>query len=128
MLIPNVRQRVTTWFQNEARKVVQGDGVVVATPQRNRQRHPTSDRAWTTKSVCGSIFADRVSDAQRALSEGEGKGINTYTPALGQVFGTLSPEEIAQCERLCKEWNEAAPSEDTQRKYVQFNHTWIRDA
>ncbi len=102
--------------------MVQGDGVVVATPQRNRQRHPTSDRAWTTKSVCGSIFADRVSDAQCALSEGEGKGINTYTPAL------LSPEKIAQCERLCKEWNEAAPSEDTQRKYVQFNHTWIRDA
>ena len=94
--------------------MVQGDGVVVATPQHNRQRHPTSDRAWTTKSVCGSIFADRVSDAQRALSEGEGKGINTYTPALGQVFGTLSPEEIAQCECLGKEWNEAAPSEDTQ--------------
>jgi hypothetical protein len=39
-----------------------------------------------------------------------------YSPALKEVFGTLTPEEKEQCERLCKEWNNAAPSEDVQRK------------
>ena len=111
-----ISQSVTTWFQNEARKIFQGDDIAPATQKRDKRSHPASDKAWTPRSVCGSIFSDRVAHKQREIAEGGGKGIETYSPALKEVFGTLTPEEKEQCERLCKEWNNAAPSEDVQRK------------
>ena len=110
-------QSVRVWFQNEAQKIVQGENIGSAAPKRDKRGHPASVKSWTPKSVCGSIYPDRVSDVQRRLSGGgETKDIGQYARALGEIFGELSEDELEQCTTLAEEWNAAEPSEDVQRK------------
>jgi hypothetical protein len=67
--------------------------------------------------VCGSIYAECVSEVQRRLSGGgDTKDIGQYGPALAEVFGTLSEDENERCATLAKEWNADVPSEDVQCK------------
>jgi hypothetical protein len=83
----------------------------------DKRGHPTSVKSWTPKSVCGSIFAERVDDEQRSLSgEGEAKDISKYRPALATVFTKLSAEERERCDTLAEEWNAADLPEDVVRK------------
>jgi hypothetical protein len=117
VLIDDIKQSVRTWFMNEAHKIVRGDVAAPAPPKRDKRAHPTGTRSWTPKSVCGSIFSNRVSDVQLRLSGGgEHKDFSQYSSALKEVFGKLSEEERKECDRLCDEWNASAPAEDVQRK------------
>jgi hypothetical protein len=109
---------VRIWFQNEGPKLVLGDNIASAAPKRGKRGHPTSVKSWTPKSVCGSIFADRVSEVHLRLSgNGESKDIGQYSRALDDIFGKLSKDEVAQCTALAEQWNADVPSEDIQRKY-----------
>ena len=93
------------------------DDVVPTPPPCDRRGHPTTIRLWNPKTVCGRIFAERVSERQISLSEdGETKDIGRYSQALREIFSELSAEEKGQCETLCEEWNSMPPSEQFQRK------------
>src|ERR1700733_9852637 len=55
------------------------------------------------KLVCGSIFADCVSEIHlRLSSDGESKDIGQYSWALDNIFGKLSKDEVAQCTTLIR--------------------------
>lgn len=74
-------------------------------------------KSWSPKSVCGSLYGERVSDAQRLLSGGgETKDIGQYGRALAEVFGKLTEDELERCTTLAEQWNADVPSEDVQRK------------
>ena len=106
------------WFQNEGPKLVLGDNIGSAAPKCGKHGHLTSVKSWTPKSVCGSIFADCVSEVHLRLSRnGESKDIGQYSRALDDIFGKLSEDEVAQCTALAEQWNADVPSEDIQRKY-----------
>ena len=67
--------------------------------------------------MCGSIYADRVSEVQRRLSGGgDTKDIGQYGLALAEGFGTLSEDENERCATLAEEWNADVPSEGVQCK------------
>lgn len=67
--------------------------------------------------MCGSIHADRVSDAQRILSgDREAKDIGQYAAALAEVFTKLSADELKHCTTLAEQWNAEEPSEEVQRR------------
>jgi hypothetical protein len=78
--------------------------------------HPTSSKSWTAKSVCGNLFADRISAEQIKLSDGGEKDIGKYRPALANVFEQLSEAELKQCEDLAVDWNTKPLPDEVQRK------------
>ena len=77
--------------------------------------HPTSMKSWTPQSVCGHIFAERVSDEQKCLSGGI-KILGQYRPALNNVYTALSKAENEHCVKLANEWNVSHLPDDVQRK------------
>jgi len=66
--------------------------------------------------VCTYIFAERISDEQKRLSDGGEKDIGKYHPALSNIFEELSEAELKQCEDLAVEWNSKALPDEVQRK------------
>jgi hypothetical protein len=78
--------------------------------------HPISTKAWTAKSVCKHIFADRISDEQKRLSDDREKDIGKYHPALASIFEALSPAELKRCEDAAAEWNTKGLPDEMQRK------------
>ena len=78
--------------------------------------HPTSSKAWTAKSVSGHIFAERVSDEQRKLSDDSDKEIGKYRAALANVFNELTEAEVKRCEDVAVEWNTKPLPDEMQRK------------
>lgn len=105
------------WWQNEAKRVVNGDDVAPTPPKNDKRGHPASARSWTPQSVCGNIFSDRVGERQILLSGGgETKDIAQYFPALRAIFAELSDDEREQCTTFAEEWNSSAPSEEAQRR------------
>ena len=67
-------------------------------------------------SVCGHIYADRVSKEQIALSEDGEKKLSNYRRALTMVFEALSVEDSQACKRLANEWNKMQIPEEVQWK------------
>ena len=78
--------------------------------------HPTSSKAWTARSICGHHYADRISDAQKALSDGGEKDIGKYPAALAQVWNELTEAEREWCESDTVQWNAKPLPDDVQRK------------
>ena len=90
------------WFGNES-----SGHIKEARPSKSKvdtRGHPTGSKAWTAKSVCVHLFADRISDEHKKLFGAE-KSISKYHAALGKVFEELSDEEMKQCEEAAVEWN-----------------------
>jgi hypothetical protein len=82
--------------------------------------HPTSFRPWTAKSVCGTLFVDRVADEQLKLSDKGEKAIGQYRPALTTVFDGLDEDELKTCTDTAVEWNTKPLPDEIQRKYVPY--------
>jgi hypothetical protein len=70
--------------------------------------------------VCSHLFAGRISDEQKSLSDGGEKDIGKYRPALTTVFEQLSEAELQQCEDVAVEWNTNGLPDEVQRKWVTF--------
>ena len=68
--------------------------------------------------MCGQVFADRISDEQKRLSDDGEKDIGKYRAALANVFDELTEAEVKQCEDLAIEWNTKPLPDEMQRKYV----------
>jgi hypothetical protein len=66
--------------------------------------------------VSAHIFADRISDEQRTLSDGGEKDISKYRAALANVFAELTEAEVKQCEDLAIEWNTKPLPDEMHRK------------
>jgi hypothetical protein len=107
-------QCVRNWFGNYASGNAKEDRP--GKSKSDTRGHPTSSKAWTAKSACGHIFADRISDEQKALSDGGEKDIGKYRAALANVFEQLSAEELKQCEDRAVEWNKQCLPDEVQRK------------
>jgi hypothetical protein len=80
--------------------------------------NPTSTKSWTAKSVCGKVHAQQIAEVQTCLSGGEEKILAHYGAARTEIFNSLSPEEMAECERLAAEWNAIKIPEEIQRQYA----------
>lgn len=105
---------VRIWFGNYA-------GGHAKEPRTERSKvdtrgHPTSSKTWTAKSVLAHIFADRISDEQRMLSNGGEKDIGKYHAALANVFAELTEAEVKQCEDLAIERNTKPLPNEMHRK------------
>ena len=112
--IQNGFKSVRTWFGNYA-----GGNAKEARPAKDKSDthgHPMSSKAWTAKSVCSHIHADRISEEQKSLSEAGEKDIGKYRAALSNVFKALSEHEVKQCEDLAVEWNTKTLPDAMQRK------------
>ena len=70
--------------------------------------------------MCSHLFAGRISDEQKSLSDGGEKDIGKYRPALTTVFEQLSEAELQQCEDVAVEWNTNGLPDEVQRKWVTF--------
>jgi hypothetical protein len=55
--------------------------------------------------VCTHLFADRILEEQKTLSDDGEKDIGKYRAALENVFEQLSDDEVKQCEVVAVEWN-----------------------
>jgi len=86
------------------------------TSKADSRGHPTSAKTWNAKSVCTYIFAERISNEKKRLSDGGEKDIGKYRPALLNIFEELSEAELKQCEELAVEWNSKALPDEVQRK------------
>ena len=85
--------------------------------------HATSSRQWTAKSICGTLFADRVSDEQKKLSDNGEKDIGHYRAALTTVFEALDEDNLKTCKDTAMDWNTNPLPDDVQRKYVRYPTT-----
>jgi hypothetical protein len=66
--------------------------------------------------VCTHLFADRISEEHKILSDGGEKDIGKYRAALANVFEQLSDDEVKRCEDVAVEWNTKPLPDDIQRK------------
>jgi hypothetical protein len=66
--------------------------------------------------VCGHLFADRISDEQKKLSDDGEKDIGKYRAALATVFEELTEAEVKDCEERATEWNAKPLPDEMQRK------------
>jgi hypothetical protein len=94
---------VRIWFGNYASGNAKGERP--SKSKSDTRGHPTSSKSWTSKSVCAHLFADRISDEHKRLSDGGDKDIGKYRAALSNVFEELSEEELKKCEDSAVQWN-----------------------
>ena len=80
--------------------------------------HPTSSKAWTTRSICGHRYADHISNEQKSLSNGMEKDIGKYHAALVNIWNELTEEDCKQCENNAVEWNTKPLPDNMQQKYA----------
>lgn len=66
--------------------------------------------------MCTHLFADRISEEHKILSDGGEKDIGKYRAALANVFEQLSDDEVKRCEDVAVEWNTKPLPDDIQRK------------
>ena len=80
--------------------------------------HLTSLKAWTARSICDHRYTDRISNEQKALSDGTEKDIGKYHAALVNVWNELTEEDHKQCKNNAVEWNAKPLPDDMQQKYA----------
>ena len=116
-------QSVCTWFGNYASGKATEDR-----PGKLRldtHGHLASSRSWTTKSVCGFVFVDCISDQQKSLSDGPDKDIRKYWAVLGSVFESLNEVELKKCEDMAEWWNTMPLPDDVQWTVLVVSvHYW----
>jgi len=66
--------------------------------------------------VCGHLFAERISDEQKKLSDDGEKDIGKYRAALANVYEELTEAEVKECEECAIEWNSKPLPDEVQRK------------
>ena len=76
-----------------------------AKAKHDTQGRPTSTKLWTTRTVCGHHYSNRVSEEHKKLSDSGEKDIGKYHAALATVFNTLTAEERQRCKDDAVEWN-----------------------
>jgi len=76
--------------------------------------HPTAKKAWTTLTMCGHIYLERIATVQMGLSEDREKELRNYCPALALIFDSLFAEHRQDCKRMAAEWNNMQVPEDVQ--------------
>jgi len=62
------------------------------------------------------LFAKRISEEQKRLSDDGEKDIGKYRPALAIVFEALSTAELKRCEDTAVEWNTKGLPDEIQCK------------
>jgi hypothetical protein len=102
------------WFNNSASRHAKEDRP--AKSKADTCGHLTSTKSWNTKSICGQIFTEHISDEQKRLSEYGDKAIRKYQVALLTVFEALSAAELKRCRELAIKWNISALSDEVQCK------------
>lgn len=66
--------------------------------------------------MCGHLFAERISDEQKKLSDDGEKDIGKYRAALANVYEELTEAEVKECEERAIEWNSKPLPDEVQRK------------
>ena len=114
-------QSITTWFGNEAKRVVGEGGQAATKPQKNGQKDNPGKR-WNKRLVAGEIHRPRLNEIFREkMLEYAGDGqahLRTYSAALSELMKELSPEELNDCEELAVLWNKEPVPKEVQQKSV----------
>jgi hypothetical protein len=126
-----VTQSITTWFGNEAKRVVREGGQAATKSQKNG-RKDNSGKRWNKRLVAGEIYRPRVKEIYREkVLEYAGDGqaqLRTYSAALNELIKELSADELNDCEELAELWNKEPVPKEVQQKLVVYNSSSTHDS
>jgi hypothetical protein len=103
-------QKVETWFQNHRPRKKEK-------VKSHKVDHHVAG-AWTIQKVVQHTMkqqiADRIAAKDQDAVPGTKEHISIYQTACSELVKSLTPVQLAECERLVEEWNTAGPDPVTQ--------------
>ena len=106
-------KKIANWFGNNAAKKDPPGG----------SKKKSGKTSFTVRDVVIVNYRDRIYeliDTRMDGSEDQKKWLSLYPQALSDISAALSPEEVAEAEKLVEEWSNKGIPVEKQRAYVLF--------